>query len=319
VLLIGIDEAGYGPKLGPLCHGCCALRCGSAADGAPPDLWHALHPHVTRHPARNGGIAVDDSKKVYSSGSGLGDLARGVSAFLECSAAHKTDHVADHDLFRGLLAADDLVRLEEDSWARHDGACEPARAAEAPHLAGVLAEQGVSVLAVGARALSAKHFNAALRSGANKADASWSVIAGELRRMLALASPGESVHVTIDRQGGRKFYSAQVAALFPGALPWVEEETPHRSVYRLELDERIFRFAFLVEAESASLPVALASMSAKLARELCITRLNAFFRRHLPDLEPTAGYATDAKRFLRETATLRRKLGITDESFVRAK
>jgi hypothetical protein len=60
-------------------------------------------------------------------------------------------------------------------------------------------------------------------------------------------------------------------------------------------------------------------MCAKLARELCMARLNAFFRRHLPDLEPTAGYATDAKRFLRDTAALRRKLGITDDAFVRVK
>ena len=60
-------------------------------------------------------------------------------------------------------------------------------------------------------------------------------------------------------------------------------------------------------------------MAAKLARELCMKRLNDYFRSHAPELKPTAGYYGDARRFLRETSGLRKKLGIANGAFVRIK
>lgn len=316
MLLIGIDEAGYGPKLGPLCHGYCALRCPDADGGAAPDLWAALHPAVTRHPARNGGIAVDDSKKIHAAG-GVQLLARGVSAFLDCLPQ---DPLADH--YQALLPDADRARLEEDPWARVNPPPVTRRASRItshPPLARTLAAKGICVSAFGARAMSARHFNAALKESKeqpiNKAGVNWSVIAGQLRALLALAEPGEKVHAVIDRQGGRKFYAAQLGALFDGAYVRAETETAQASEYRVEST----RITFLVNADGQSLPVALGSMAAKLARELCMERLNAFFRAHEPELKPTAGYAADATRFLRETRALRKGLGIDDAVFVRNK
>lgn len=319
MLLIGIDEAGYGPKLGPLCHGYAVFRSPETADETAPDLWVLLQPAVMHYPAAGDSIAVEDSKRLYASGAGLGALERGVRAFLACTSA------SAGSLFERLVPAADRARLEEDPWGRElrGTGCQPAPrdkpAAEAAFLQAALRERGVSVLALGARALSARHFNAALCSGTNKAEVSWSVIGEELQRLLALAAPGEDIHVTIDRQGGRKFYGAQLAALFPGALPWAESETPQVSVYRLEAAGRAVRVAFLVNAESMSLPVALASMTAKLVRELCMARLNAFFQQHMANLEPTAGYAADAQRFLRDTREVRLELGIQDRAFVRSR
>ena len=305
MLLIGIDEAGYGPRLGPLCHGYCAFRCPETPDRRAPDLWALLHPAVTKHPAPApappapvASLTVDDSKKVYSTAAGLGLLVQGVSGFLECIAPHPshashTSHAshASHtpptgdSLYQRLIPEADRARLEEDAWAREQSAApEPQRAGSAS-LHTALKRSGVSVLALGARALSAKHFNAALGSCANKADVNWSIIAEELVRLLALGEDGEDILATVDRQGGRKFYGAQLAALLAGALPWVESEKPEASVYRFEARGRIVRIAFLVNAESSSLPVALASMAAKLARELCMRRFNLFS-------EPGCGFGT---------------------------
>jgi ribonuclease HII len=63
--------------------------------------------------------------------------------------------------------------------------------------------------------------------------------------------------------------------------------------------------AFLTEGENAHLPVALASMTAKLTRELLMRRFNAYWsERHRAlggvELRPTAGYALDARRWLRD-------------------
>ena len=57
---------------------------------------------------------------------------------------------------------------------------------------------------------------------------------------------------------------------------------------------------FMPEAESAHLPVALASMVAKYVRELSMARFNRYWCGRVPELKPTAGYSTDARRWLDE-------------------
>jgi hypothetical protein len=343
VLLIGIDEAGYGPKIGPLCHGYCAFRCpeqneqAGQKDSAPPDLWALLHPSAMKFPAFEGSIPVDDSKRIHTADRSLKALTHGVRSFLDCLPPESKPAILD-DLYSALLSIIDRSRLEEDAWAAAKSetteAPEPEKPVSKrsgkknklpepppeniPPLKDALANAEVSILSIGARAMSAKHYNSALKSG-NKADVSWTVIVEQLESLLRLAQPGESVYISIDRQGGRKFYAGRMGNLFAGSMPWVESETPHQSVYKIEHDGRTIRVAFLVNADGLHFPVALGSMAAKLTRELCMRRLNAYFKSHEPTLKPTAGYYGDASRFLRETKALRKKLGIDNEHLIRMK
>ena len=76
--------------------------------------------------------------------------------------------------------------------------------------------------------------------------------------------------------------------------------------------------SFLVEGERHHLPVALASMIAKYTRELAMMRFNRAWcglarERANVEIKPTAGYSTDAGRWLRDadaflTAEERRRL-----------
>ena len=60
--LIGIDEAGYGPNLGPLVVATTACRVPAEA---PACLWQALAPAVRRRDHDDDGrLLIDDSKKV---------------------------------------------------------------------------------------------------------------------------------------------------------------------------------------------------------------------------------------------------------------
>ena len=64
-------------------------------------------------------------------------------------------------------------------------------------------------------------------------------------------------------------------------------------------------FSFLVEGESAHMPVALASMVAKFIRELAMLRFNQHWGRVRmaalgQEIKPTAGYRNDAHRWLEE-------------------
>src|SRR5260370_3861434 len=79
--IIGIDEAGYGPNLGPFVMTSVATRVPGKLAGA--DLWRVLRAVVRRHPSQEDGrLLIEDSRLVYSSDRGLLELETGVIATL---------------------------------------------------------------------------------------------------------------------------------------------------------------------------------------------------------------------------------------------
>jgi ribonuclease HIII len=61
--VVGIDEAGYGPNLGPLVQAAVAVKL----PDADPAGWDTLKPHVRRAKEKaDKRVLVDDSKLVHS-------------------------------------------------------------------------------------------------------------------------------------------------------------------------------------------------------------------------------------------------------------
>jgi hypothetical protein len=114
-----------------------------------------------------------------------------------------------------------------------------------------------------------------------------------------------------DKHGGRNRYRALLEGHFPDDFIEVRGEGPRQSVYRFGSAGRRIEVSFRVGAE-ACLPVALASMASKYLRELSMLGINDFWRRRVPQLRPTAGYPTDAKRFRAEIAEAVRTLEIPE-------
>lgn len=129
--------------------------------------------------------------------------------------------------------------------------------------------------------------------------------------------PGEEIFASFDRHGGRTHYREELAFTFPQARLRVLEESDECSRYELLEGGRRLAVSWEVEAESKRLPVALASMSAKLARELWMARLNRYFARFLPDLKPTAGYVEDGRRWLAEVKPHLSRIGVAEDRLVR--
>ena len=79
------------------------------------------------------------------------------------------------------------------------------------------------------------------------------------------------------------------------------------------------RIIFREKGETHCMSVAVASMLSKYLREGLMRRFNAFWRRYLPEVQPTAGYYGDGQRFLQDIDATRKELGIADELLIRAR
>src|SRR5262249_16858042 len=119
----------------------------------------------------------------------------------------------------------------------------------------------------------------------------------------------------IDKHGGRNNYAAVLQHALPDAMIVAREESAGRSVYSALGLERDIRFTIQPRADIEHFCVALASMVSKYVGEALMAEFNGFWQRHIAELKPTAGYPTDATRFLKAIRPAMRQLGI-DESAV---
>lgn len=297
-LVIGTDEAGYGPNLGPLVVAASAWRVAgdpAAVEGRLEDAAVAA--------AGVDGPLWGDSKRIYRAGAGLGALEEGVlAAAALAGGAVPADWPALAELLgvaavasagppeRDLLAALTLPRQRRDPDCRQ----------RAAGLAGRLGSLGVSLEALRCRVVQPREFNDLLDRGFNKSDV-LSECTLDLAAALAAresnlpgAAADDPVLVWCDRHGGRRRYAPLLSRAFAAPLVRVIEETADRSAY--DLSGRDCRIEFCVGGESR-LPVALASMTAKYVRELAMHAFNEFWAARQPGLAPTAGYPVDATRW----------------------
>jgi len=321
--LVGTDEAGYGPNLGPLVISATVWEAPEGVGGE--DLFGRLGHVIAENldaVTGNGGpcVAMADSKRLYSPDKGLRHLERGLWAALG---------LLDHrprtwrDVWRVLApeALDGPMPLAP-WYADYDGpapfccqAAEMQPVVEA--LRAGLAAAGVRLVAVQSRAIFEEEFNELVEQHGSKGTAlSHQTLALAARLIEPL--PARPISVICDKHGGRNRYGPLLAAHFPEWLIEVRGEGRARSVYRFGPPDRRVEVCFRTQAESC-LPAALASMASKYLRELAMRALNGFWRGRVPGLQATAGYPQDAKRFRADIAEAQAKLRIHDRLLWRMK
>lgn len=307
-ILIGTDEAGYGPNLGPLTI--TATTWEIPDDCLPEQLWAKLDSVLTDSPTRRDSrLHVADSKKVYSSGKSIASLELATLSFMNsigyaiqdiCSLGVQLSgkqFASDYEVVLGDLVPEQSLPLtasKQDIQTKTD------------ELTSVLNDMGIRLLKAETCIMFASEFNQRVA----QVDSKGKVLSAETLRLVKSAvdevgGVGTAGWVFCDKHGGRNRYDDVISNAFGDHFVFRLEESGPQSRYRLgELE-----FCFRTKAE-ALLPVALASMVSKYVREIVMGQFNRFWQHHLPDLKPTKGYPMDAKRFWGEIESKCDELGI---------
>jgi len=317
-ILAGIDEAGFGPLLGPLVVSSCAFAVAPEHVGA--DLWQVLRKSVgkTRQHLR-ARLLIADSKKAYKREEGLGHLERTVLAAMRSLGQVPTSL---SDLLR-LVCPECYCRVIEYPWYRGtESWLLPADRPELRIASGVFAADMASthatLVGLSSYCLDVAYYNTLIERMKNKSQVLFFTTTRLLQSLMERFAD-QDIHILIDRQGGRVHYREHLLRSFESMELRIVEENERRSAYALRGGSRCVHLSFEVGADERHLPVSLASMVSKYVRELLMECMNAYFVSMSSDLKPTAGYWTDGLRFLEDLTRRLPDFQIDRHRFVRCR
>lgn len=288
MIIIGTDEAGYGPNFGP-------LVVSASIWETPDENFSGLTNELNLH-----GISIGDSKKLYHGGGSLAPLEQGVLALLSGGKIDRNSVFDRHELERIPVSAngertEESARIFETASRHH----------------------GIRFREVRSRSVFPEEFNRLLNRCDSKGALLSDITIGLVAEIVSVF-PEDRYLFLCDKHGGRNRYLDLLAAFFPGEMIWIDRESRESSVYRFSVENNSVEFRFVAKGES-NFPVAVASMISKYRRELAMIALNEFWREKIPGLRPTAGYPEDAKRFKKEIAAKQAELEIDDNAIWRRK
>lgn len=324
LIYAGIDEAGYGPLFGPMVVGRFVLAIEDHAAEALPDLWTTLEQAVCREKShRRGRLVVNDSKKVLTRKAGVADLShleRSVLAFMSlvdqpCEDVGQLLDALGERTHRDLTAMPWYAPTADHGWDALPLSCTVDEMGVACSLLRTAAtKHSLRVVDAGAAIVFEDRFNRMVAATRSKAAVNFTFVTQHLKAIWD-AYGRHAPTVIVDRQSGRTYYRELLSQVFEHAHLSIVEETDNRSAYLIEEPSvgRSMHVSFEVESEQRHMPVALASMVSKFARELMMSRFARWFAHRLPDVKPTAGYGSDGKRFWQEVRPHLARLNVSPE------
>jgi ribonuclease HII len=301
-ILVGIDEAGFGPILGPLVVSSSTFRVPDNLVWA--NLWEILHKSVgEKRAGLHGRLLIADSKKAFSQKLGIKHLQKTVLATLNYLGK---DPKTLTDLIMA-LCPDCLSHLNEYPWYKKidDYSLDSQISGieiGAAMLKSDFTNTGIELLGLQSRILEVAYYNKMIEAVKNKAKVLFTAVA-ELMQSAIEQFKNETIEIVVDRQGGRSHYRRELQLIFEGRELRVIHEDQDRSSYELSGGKNKLRVHFVVGADDKFLPVSLASMVSKYLRELLVAHINEYFRGFNSAVKPTAGYWKDGLRFIADLKT----------------
>ncbi len=300
--IIGIDENGLGPQLGPMVVTAVAFD----SSGYDPELfWRVAREH----------LPADDSKKIFS----RARLKPAELATLRWLDVFGSTPSTPADLEARICLSAPVALPCGKNRPRH---CHPSptrlplwadhfHAGEASESRAALAAAGLTPVAARAFSICPGAFNVAT------AEPEMNKLRFDFYLMMLLArdlAAGDTDDTLIlcGKVGSTRRYGAWFSGADLDAW-WNERELPEASTYRVR---EIGRVSFIRDADSLHLPVAVASMIGKYLRELAMYDLNQLLAE--PGARPASGYRDPVTSgFIAATAEKRAQLGLEDTCFRR--
>ncbi|MGB5365127.1 MAG: hypothetical protein WBM75_18005 [Polyangiales bacterium] len=305
MLVMGVDENGLGPRLGPLVATSVVLE-------------------VSRYPraalCRRGlGLGLTDSKET----GGFGRMAFTESVALALVERGGAGVPASVDGFFDRVAPESRPKLRaccpDEATARQCWGVDPSLpmfggdAAQGRRLLDrLIGRSSLRIVDVRSRVACAGMLNAKHSDGTNK-------LAVDLELFEDLIASvhvrhGSPLLVLCGMIGGIRDYASRFARFDSNRVEAIENRRGQRR-YRVE---DLGELRFEVDADARHLPVALASIVGKFVREICMHRIGEFYRNDVPELKLASGYHDPVTtRFIDATERSRRRLGIAPDCFQR--
>ena len=320
--LVGTDEAGYGPNLGPLVVSA-TVWCVDSLDNL--DLYDRLRGIVSQPTEEVGSdrdvLIVGDSKALYRPGKGLAELEHGVLTFLHALGRQPESW---RSIWAALVADQFDDRFELPWYRDYDlgPSCGFAQGLGCRqggrNCVSGCERVGCAPIHIESRAVFPSRFNRLVDDLGNKATVLSHTTLELVRSVLQNLPSDEPVYVLCDKHGGRNKYGPLLHETFPETLAVVCCEGRGESVYQLGSEANRRVFTFRANGENF-LPSALASMVSKYLRELAMRAFNEYWLGRVSDLRPTAGYPVDARRFKKQIEGAQQELGIADQILWRSR
>lgn len=313
-LLVGMDEAGLGPNLGPYVVTATVWEVPGDADDV--DLWAIFSDILTSTPQRGDPrLHFGDSKAVFQPGKGLKALEAGVLTTLSLREGELPE--TDRQLRRA-VSSEGTDRMEADPWYAGENlpipleSCHEEIANHSARWRKVLEAEGIRLQGIHCTILEPARFNELMARHQNKSTALSTASLALLRH--AVPDVSLTTHAWCDKHGGRNRYDLLLTEAFDGEFVFRLKESAECSTYRIGNLE----VQFQPRAEE-HFPVAVASMVSKYVRELAMCRFNRYWQEKVPGLKPTQGYPVDARRFVQQITAAVQQLGLSPDQIWRCR
>ncbi|HHT9138463.1 MAG TPA: hypothetical protein ACFYEK_14625 [Candidatus Wunengus sp. YC60] len=317
-IIAGIDEAGYGPLLGPMVISITAFDV--PEEKADCSLWDLLNDAISNDMKGKGQrLTVRDSKKLYSAQKGLKPLENAALSFLWSKDLKTTSF---YQLLKNLLCYHAETIAGYPWYAERDYPLPlttnvSAVLNYADLLKYAFDKQGVQFCYASSCVVTVREFNEWVKATDNKSVVLFNNCAALIFRLWN--NFRGDIRLIVDKQGGRNNYSELLKGCLPEADVKILKEGAEVSAYEVVNNQRKMNISFVEKGEDTCMAVALASIFSKYIRELFMHLENQYWLHFVPDLKPTAGYYQDALRFLSQVADVRKKEAIQDNILIRMK
>lgn len=321
-LIIGIDEAGLGPRLGPLVISLNLFRFDDPSQG--PSFEKVMEKALADDAkVEDKELRVCDSKVLYRGGTGFEHLEKTALSFWYACFGKMPATLGD---WIEAACPELQEMLDECPWFGPD----PLSLAlphvirpevverSAKNLMRVMEQGKVEHSTIRQKILTAPTLNRMIDRLELKSEALMEALFSMLISALE-DHPADRACIEIDKLGGRNFYTNPLQRFFHFTQIQPLTEGRKESSYAFSWNGEKVDLRFLCKGDSLRFHIALSSIMSKYIRELFMHLLNRFWRNWLPKLRPTAGYPVDAARFLEEVTPTAREHGLDPDRFTRIK